>query len=62
MNIRPLYDRLVVKRIEDIEKNRGVWKGELEGVGVEDHDVIAGMGGGLPLDEVLLCDGDQRSI
>src|SRR3979411_1765392 len=53
---------VAVKRIEDVEKSRGVGKGEIQGVGIEDFDVIAGMSGRLPLDEVLACDGNQRGI
>ena len=51
-----------VEGIEDIEKRRGIWKGELEGVGVEDLDVVAGVGGRVPFEEVFLRDGDQRGI
>jgi hypothetical protein len=49
-----------VERIEDIKKRGRVWKGELERVGVEDFDVVAGVGGGLPLSKVFLSGGDQR--
>jgi hypothetical protein len=53
---------VAVKRIEDTEKSRGLWKGELKGVGIQDLDVIAGMGGRLPLGEVLARDGSQRGM
>jgi|HubBroStandDraft_6_1064221.scaffolds.fasta_scaffold148558_2 hypothetical protein len=51
-----------IKWIEGIEKSRGLWKGELKGVGMENRDVIAGVRGRLPLDEVLPRDGDQRGM
>ena len=42
MNIRPLYDRIVVKRIEnDTELLRGLWDRTTELLGVKESETIS---------------------
>src|ERR1017187_5914634 len=54
--------RVIIKRMEYIEENRGFWQRDLKRVVVKRHNVIAWMSRRFPLEQILLRDRNQRAI